>query len=446
MHRRRFLQSIAAAAATPVIAPACAAPARDLGPLRSDPANLLDLPEGFSYRIVSRHGAPMDDGLRCPGAHDGMSAFPRPDGRIAIVCNHETLAGWPEEGPFGDDYARVPAAIRERIYDRGGDSTPALGGTTTTIWNPQSNEVERQFMSLGGTEVNCAGGPTPWGSWLTCEEIFSSPGPGTQNGNAIHRDQRHGYVFEVPAAADSIIDPVPLKEMGRFVHEAAAVDPATGIVYLTEDKGDGLIYRYIPKEAGKLSEGGRLQALAIIGRPALPTGNWDERLVSLNDPLPCNWIDIEDPDPEENTVRYEGAAKGAALFARSEGMCWAGDRVAFACTEGGADHVGQVFTYRPNSADGGELELIAEVGEGSIMRRCDNIIMAPWGDLICCEDRGLGSGMVGIRPDGSLYRFALNAYTKSELAGACFSPDGRTMFVNIQYPGMTLAITGPWPN
>lgn len=446
MDRRRFLHCIAAAATMPAIGAGCVQPVREFGELKADKQKLLELPFGFRYRIVSEAGDKMDDGLRVPGAHDGMAAFAREDGLIALICNHETLAGWPEESPFGKKYHKVPESIKERLYDRGRDLTPAFGGTTTTIWDEYSSKTKYQFLSLGGTEINCAGGPTPWGSWLSCEETFTSPGQATEYKTPITREQKHGYVFEVPSQARKIVEPVPLRAMGRFVHEAAVVDPQTGYVYQTEDMDDGLFYRFIPNAPGKLAEGGKLQALVITGKDAVLTRNWEGPAETvINTPLACHWVDIDEADVEEDDLRYKGAAKGAAVFARGEGACWAADRVAFTCTEGGPSRIGQIFTYRPTSIDGGQLELIAEVQPDSIMRFCDNITMAPWGDLLCCEDRGLGSGIVGIRPDGSFYRIARNSYTKSELAGICFSPDGSTMFVNIQYPGMTLAIKGPWP-
>ena len=167
----------------------------------------------------------------------------------------------------------------------------------------------------------------------------------------------------------------------------------------------------------------------------------------------ARWIDLDDVDPIDNNLRLRGAASGAATFARGEGLCAAGDRFAFTCTIGGPARIGQVFTYKPSPFEGtatekdepGQLTLIAEAEESSLLRNCDNLTMAPWGDLIVCEDTIDHCGLVGIRPDGSQYPMADNAYSTSELAGVCFSPDGNTMFVNVQYPGMTLAITGPWP-
>ena len=446
MDRRRFLKSVAAAALTPAITAACTESTRRFGTLRSDPRQLIDLAEGFSYSIVSQAGTPMSDGLFVPGAHDGMAAFPRENGRVALVCNHETQAGWPDFGAFLDGYDAVPDALRAKLYDRGGDDTPALGGTTTTIWNPAIEKTERQFLSLGGTELNCAGGPTPWGSWLSCEETFTSPGPNTANGRRIGRDEMHGYIFEVPSGADELLDAVPLRDMGRFEHEAAAVDPVTGYVYLTEDRHHSLLYRFLPNRPGELQAGGRLQALAIAGEGPVSTHNWDgRRTIDVDRSVESRWIDLDRPDTPDDDLRQRGAAAGAATFARGEGACWADDRLAFTCTIGGPDRLGQVFSYQPTSVDGGLLTLIAEAAPDSLLHNADNLTMAPWGDLIVCEDTSGTCGLVGIRPDGSQYAIAHNAYSESELAGVCFSPDGETLFVNIQYPGTTLAVTGPWP-
>lgn len=458
LNRRRFLKSIIAAAATPPLLSggALAGPS---GPpqtrLRRDPAGILDLAHGLEYRVVSRHGAPMSDGLVVPGAHDGMAAFPGPDGRVTIICNHELDGGYLRFSAFGEDYPSIPEDMRDRVYDLGDGVTPGLGGTTTTIWNPAVGETERQFLSLAGTEVNCAGGPTPWGSWLSCEESFATAGATLTLRGRFVRERDHGYVFEVPASATGLVDPQPIRAMGRFEHEACAVDPRTGIVYMTEDQHHSLFYRYIPDVPGRLQEGGRLQALAVIGDSSLPTHNWTaDHEVPLRAPLDVHWIDLDDVDREEDDLREHGAQRGAAMFARGEGLCWAGDRAAFTCTIGGPARRGQVFTYTPGpeengdgvSAAPGKLELIAEAGDDSLLTNADNLTMAPWGDLIVCEDTldGTSSSIIGIRPDGSQYMIADNTYSDSELAGVCFSPDGSTMFFNIQYPGMTLAITGDW--
>ncbi len=451
--RRRFLQSIIAATAGSALPSTSRSDSAAAG-LRADPRRIIDLPPGFGYRVLSRAGDLMDDGFRVPGAHDGMAAFPGADGRVILVCNHEMNPGWFEGSPFGGWYAELDERVRARLYDRGDDRTPGLGGTTTTIYNPATGEVERRFLSLAGTEINCAGGATPWSSWLSCEECFEAPGTRFSGFRIVTRNRHHGYVFEVPANATGLVEARPIRAMGRFEHEACAVHERTGIVYMTEDRFHGLFYRYIPDKPGRLADGGRLQALALAGTGSVMTHNWSTTpSMPLDVPIDTAWVDLQDVDPIKNDLRLRGAAAGAATFARGEGLCNAGDGFAFTCTIGGPARAGQVFMYTPGPAEGtraeadrpGKLRLIAESDRHSLLQNCDNLTMAPWGDLVVCEDTLHHCGLVGIRPDGSQYAIADNPYTGSELAGVCFSPDGETMFVNIQYPGMTLAITGPWP-
>lgn len=452
--RRNFLKCIAAAAA-PAISAGCArGPTTRADALRVDPKRIIDLAEGFSYQVVSRAGDKMNDRLTVPFAHDGMAAFPGENGRVILVCNHELGMKYREFGPFGAYPLDIPRSVdKKRIYDHGRWRTPGAGGTTTTIYNPATGETEHQHASLIGTEFNCAGGPTPWGSWLSCEECFTSPGFERYKNAPVYREQRHGYVFEVPSSATELVDPKPIRAMGRFEHEAVAIDKRTGIAYLTEDRHHSLFYRYIPDAPGNLIEGGRLQALAILGRPSQPTHNWStEENIQLRVPVRTAWIDLDNVDSDENDLRLRGAASGAATFARGEGLCATDDGFAFTCTIGGPARLGQVFTYTPSPFEGtsresespGQLELIAESDVNSLLRNADNLTQAPWGDLIVCEDTSSSCGLIGIRPDGTQYPIADNAHTESELAGVCFSPDGQTLFVNIQYPGMTIAISGPW--
>ena len=453
-NRRRFLQCIVAATTTTFLQ-SCSTPRRGrrFRTLTSDPRKIINLAPGLKYSIISKRGRRMSDGLHVPGAHDGMAAFPGENGRIILVCNHELDFNARSESAMLDRYPRFPQQFLDSFYDDGRGISPGLGGTTTTIYDPASQSVERQFLSLGGTEFNCAGGPTPWGSWLSCEECFEDAGNKRRGGYRHVRARNHGYVFEVPAGADGLVKAVPIRAMGRFEHEACAVHEPTGIVYMTEDQRDGLFYRYIPEVPGELHQGGRLQALAITGTTGRHTSNWDdESKVPFRRPLKTHWIELDDVDPVENNLRLRGAELGASLFARSEGLCVADDRFAFTCTIGGPYRLGQVFTYKPSPFEGtaqetnapGRLELIAEAGIDSMLRNADNLIMAPWGDLLVCEDTASECGLVGIRPDGSQYEVASNPHSRSELAGVCFSPDGETMFLNIQYPGMTVAITGDW--
>ena len=441
LNRRRFLQSLAIAAATPSMPSSARSDTSPLGPLRPDPDRVMDLPAGFSYQIISRSGDLMADGLRVPHDHDGMAAFAGDNGRIILLCNHELGPENADKSAFDPDADSIPTFVQDRIYDAGSGKTPGLGGTTTTIYNPATGKTERQHMSLIGTEYNCSGGATPWGSWLTCEETFHNPG----RGMLYHRDQPHGYVFEVPARETGLVEPEPIKAMGKFEHEAAAVHAESGIVYMTEDHHHSLFYRYIPNTPGRLHDGGRLQALAIGDGASMDTNNWgDDARLRIGDEMPVRWIDLDDVDSTKNDLRLRGAANGAATFARGEGMCVSGDDFFITATIGGPARLGQVFRYRCAPGDG-TLSLVAESSEGSLLRGPDNIVMTPFGDLFVCEDTSSHCGIVGIGPDGIQYAVADNPYTDSELAGACFSPDGEILFVNIQYPGLTLAITGPWP-
>lgn len=420
------------------------------GPLVSDPKGIINLPKGFSYRIISTKGEKMDDGLLLPGLPDGMAAFPGKSGRVIVVRNHENGADRLENGAFGATNELLDKIPANRFYDYGKKKLPSLGGTTTFVYNPKSGKIEKQFLSLAGTIRNCAGGPTPWNSWLTCEE--STVRVGAYEGNA---EQDHGYVFEVPATEKiQLSDPLPIKGMGRFNHEAVAVDPRTGIVYLTEDRGDSLIYRYIPETPGKLLKGGKLQALAIAGQKSFDTRNWESLTTPkfpLREKMDVEWIDVENVESPEDDLRYQGFNNGAACFARGEGMWYGKNEIYFACTNGGHTSNGQVFRYIPSDSEGtsneknsrGKLELFAESPNSEILKSCDNLTIAPWGDIVLCED-AQHPFLVGITPSGEYYKLGENIGYPAEFAGGVFSPSGETFFVNIQGAGLTFAITGPW--
>jgi len=421
------------------------------GGIIPDPQGILDLPAGFRYRIISRTGERMDDGLLVPSKHDGMAAFAGPGGKTLLVRNHENTARgelWgssDQSGAFGEKDEKLPRAVRERLYDPGRGERPAWGGTTTLVYDTKTQRLEGHFLSLAGTVRNCAGGPAPWGSWISCEE--------TVQRREETFEQDHGFNFEVPATAGmGMVEPVPLRDMGRFNHEAIAVDPATGIVYQTEDRSDGLFYRFIPNVPGELAKGGRLQALVIRDAPACETCNWDERAVPANEPLAVRWVDVENVLSPGDDLRHQGRSNAAAVFTRGEGAWPDGKNLYFACTDGGRNQSGQIWRYRPSPAEGtleedkqpGTLELFLEPNDSDLLHYADNLTVAPWGDLIIAEDcRGVDL-LVGVTPEGRLYHLACNAKNKSEFAGPNFSPDGSTLFVNIQTPGLTLAITGPW--
>ena len=413
------------------------------GPLVRDPNNLIDLPQGFDYRVISRLGNIMDDGYLVPNAADGMGAFDLGQGKVALVRNHELSVGDQSVGPFHSPVARDFMA-----YDRmaGGDMMPLPGGTTTLIYDMKTGQREAEWLSLSGTIRNCSGGVTPWGSWLTCEENL------TKAGNGVGKD--HGYIFEVPATHRGLVTPVPLKEMGRFNHEAACIDPRTGIAYLTEDRGDGLLYRFIPNEIGQLAKGGRLEALAFVDAEIIDTRNWTETQVSKGKQYRVKWVPLSDPESPGDDLRKQGAAKGAALFARGEGIFWGKGELFFACTNGGAAKFGQIFRYRPAEKEGfsgesdapGMIDLYMESTNPAFYNYGDNIAVMPNGHLLVCEDQYTDisyNHLRGVDGTGRTYMIA-KSRVQTEFAGGCFSPDGSTLFVNMMKPTVTLAIKGPW--
>ena len=418
------------------------------GPLISaDVENALKLPKGFTYKIISRKGNKMSDGFFQPGLSDGMAAFSS-GGKTILVRNHEVSPGDMEQGPYGPNGELLDKMNKELVYDFGKGERIGMGGTSTVVFDEKKQEVETEFLSLTGTYRNCAGGPTPWGSWVTCEETSE------RAGEFLEKD--HGYNFEVIADPETGLQkPVPLKAMGRFTHEAVAVDPNTGIVYETEDDSEGLIYRFIPDEYGDLSSG-KLQALAIINNPSYDTRNWkklDTPEFPVNKPMEVEWIDMEDVDSPESDLRFRGFDAGAARFARGEGMWYGNGEIYFACTNGGKENNGQIFRYIPGKYEGteremespGKVELFIESMNSDLMQFADNLTVAPWGDVVVAEDKSQPK-LVGITPEGEMYHIAENIGYHSEFAGVCFSPSGDTLFVNIQGPGLTLAIQGPWGN
>ena len=393
---------------------------------------LLHLPEGFRYTSFGWAGDSLANGGITPGKHDGMAAFDAGAGRVHLVRNHETAVGIP--------FSRV-------AYDQG-----ACGGTTTLEFDTAQGQFISARASLSGTIRNCAGGPTPWGSWLTCEETYDFTA------------KPHGYVFEVPA--NGVGDPTPLRDMGRFSHEAIAVDPATGYIYETEDQGENLVsllggsnksgfYRFVPNVNDKLSAGGRLFMLKVKGR-RMDLGDGYANGTTFD----VEWVPIakpDDPHPSssEDSVWRQGRAQDAATFARLEG-CWYGNdrKIYIVATTGGRKRQGQIWVYDPAAET---ISLLFESPGKDVLNKPDHITVSPRGGLVLCEDGGGEEFLHGLTTDGEIFPFALNSvrlrgernglagdFTSSEWAGPCFSPDGTWLFANLLEPGITFAITGPW--
>ncbi|HEY9217450.1 MAG TPA: alkaline phosphatase PhoX [Phenylobacterium sp.] len=423
------------------------------GPLKADPKGLFDLPEGFSYSIVSQSGQMMDDGLMVPQKADGMACFPHRGSQVILVRNHELRPTDVELGPAGPGRILAGKLDAKRSFDVDAQGRPLPGGVSTIVYDTAARKTVRQHLSLTGTAVNCAGGPTPWGSWLTCEETVQRAGTGV--------GKNHGWVFEVPADNRGLVKPEPLTGLGRFQHEAAAVDPRTGVVYLTEDSFDhlGLFYRFVPKEPGRLAAGGRLQALGLKEAPGGgDVRNFKGQPVTWRpgESKEVAWIDLEDTDNPAEDLRIRGQKAGAAFVGRAEGVFFGSEAVYFACTSSGPTQHGQILRYHPSPREGqadeasapGRLELYIEPSDPDVLDYGDNLAISPWGHMFVCEDRyskTLRNHLRAVTPQGQVYTIGRNVHAlNAELAGVCFSPDGGSCFVNIYQPGITLAITGPW--
>ncbi len=406
----------------------------------------LALPKGFEYKVIGKVGGVMSDGRNTPRAHDAMATF-QVKGDLRIVRNHEINDQIPKDGV---------AIGATNHYDEA-----AGGGTTTLVINRKSREIVRDFVSLSGTLNNCAGGTTPWGSWISCEETtLGQTKFTTKSGKEVGGFAKpHGYCFEVSASANNNLPPVPLTAMGRFVHEAVAVDKKTGIVYLTEDNNPAGFYRFLPNRHKRLAEGGTLQVLAVKDKQNFDTRS--NQTVGSN--LQTTWLTIENPNPIEAdtdslAVFKQGMKNGAALFARLEGCIPAKNgRIYFASTSGGEKRGGQIWLYQPTGRDTGNLTLVFESPDRQILDMPDNICLSPKNNLLfLCEDSDYGfngatpENFVRIlTPDGKIADFAKNitpGYQRSEFAGAIFTEDGKTLFINVQTAGVTLAVWGDWKN
>ena len=406
-------------------------------PIENDPNGILKLIKGFKYHIISKKGQLMSDKLTVPDYADGMASFKGKNGRIILVRNHEigrfkNIEKILDKNPVykNSNYINKNKAL---IYDTGKNG-PCCGGTSTIVYNPKTQKIENEYMSLLGTLVNCAGGITPWGTWISCEETVD-----IKSKDLI---KNHGYNFEVtPYEHTKLNNAIPLKAMGRFRHEAVAIDPITSIAYQTEDREDGLIYQFIPNIKEQYWKGGSLKALTIKNNNSNDTRNWSKQNFIKNKLYNIDWLSLDNVDSPKDDLRYRAAAKGAILFARPEGMWYDNNYIYFTCTSGGKNKLGQIWKINLKNQT---LELIFESHNSNVMKACDNITIAPWGDVIICEDGKGRDRIIGVKKNGETYIIAENILNRSEFAGVNFSPDGSILFVNIYSPTMTIAITGPW--
>lgn len=422
----------------------------------------LWLPQDFRYVRFGEAGTPLpltkggEPQGTLPRGHDGMASFAVGAGLVRLVRNHENRTQASPLGGAGYDPART-----------GGTTTMEFDTSNPGDTTKDASRFKGQWVSIQGTSTNCAGGLTPWQSWMTCEETTETVG-----------EKPHGYIFDVPASANGPVAPDPLIAMGRFSHEAVAIDPRTNIAYETEDsrivyrRADGKLvddptagpfvrgsgfYRFTPSGSGAYGTNGTLEMLAVKGRPNYNTTSGQR----VGEVLPVTWVPVPRPDPADMTSDspfLQGWSQGGAVFNRLEGAWYGDGSIFFISTNGGEPHpagdpgLGQVWQYIPRGESGGQLVLLVESRDPAVMEAPDNITVSPRGGLLACEDGDGAQYLRGITQDGRVFDFATHdvpysasrATDRAEFAGANWSPDGNWLFVNIQDPGMTYAITGPW--
>lgn len=413
------------------------------GPLIPDPDGILALPAGFSYRVVTYSGRTrLESGEPTPSNHDGTAAFAGPRGAVLLVNNHEL------KGPRASWAHPVPLT-EGLVYD------PAASGGCTVVEVRRDHVAE--WVGIAGTSTNCAGGSTPWGTWLTCEETEDRAG---QNG--MTKD--HGYVFEVdPADARANRAPKPLKALGRYAHEAVVADPKRGHLFLTEDASgpNGLFYRWTPPQGfhhgrGRLrtlaDDAGVLQAFRCFDSGGRFVDDLS-RATRTGTVYGVDWVDVPDRDARTVPVRQQFTDGQVTRARKLEGMWWGDGGVyvvsSYAREESPVQHDGQVWFYDPRRRT---LTLKVLLGTGGAFDGPDNITVSPYGGLVIAEDGEGVQHLFGATDGGRTYPIARNELNigaestpeYSEFTGVTFSPDGHTLFANIQDPGIMLAITGPW--
>ncbi|WP_030559953.1 alkaline phosphatase PhoX [Streptomyces aureocirculatus] len=384
MERRNLLRGAVIGASAAVFGgtlmhgAAYAAPAQNgaspYGGLSAADANGIMLPSGFSSRVIARSGQ------RVPGT--SYTWHGAPDGGACFADG----TGW--------------------IYVS--NSEIATGGGASAVKFNSSGAVTGAYRILSSTRNNCAGGATPWNTWLSCEEVS------------------RGYVYETdPWGAKAA---VRRNAMGQFKHEAAAADPVRKVIYLTEDESDGCFYRFIPTTWGDLSSG-TLQVL-VAGTAA--SGSF-------------TWTNVPDPDGSPTHTRDQ--VSGAKIFNGGEGCHYATDTVWF--TTKGDNRVWKL-NLRSNTYELAYDDNLVTNGTAPLTG-VDNVTGSSSGDLFVAEDGGNMEICILTPADIVAPFLRVTGQSGSEITGPAFSPDGKRLYFSSQRGtsgsssgGITYEVTGPF--
>jgi len=373
----------------------------------------LDLAEGLTQRVIDRKGNRLSDGYISPARPDGMACFANTDGQWVLMRNHEI-----DQDDIGTDDGIGAYELNSAPIDA--YSQTSLGAVSRLVIDPETLSLVQSNVVLSGTRKNCAGGPTPMG-WLSCEETVDKKGD-------------HGFVFLCDVNATSLQAPKRIDAYGRFIHEAAGFDSTTGICYLTEDRGAACLYRFLPDSPSEPFTG-RLQAMVIDNQPMFKTTK-----MHVDQRLRINWIDVPDPLAGVD-VAPQCQAAGAAVIVNGEGCWFDQGRLVFTASKGGAVGKGQLFELKETDAYS-ELTLLAAADDSTQFHHPDNIVIAPDGSVFFAEDNKGDCLIQRLTATGDFEPIARNKERGEEIAGVCFSPNGKVLFANIQEPGITVAISG----